>query len=213
MKLGNSSQQEAQHFLYSADGTILSATNPQLVLGRSLSRAILLIQNTSADVQWWEFGSARATAAITSGAVSSITVTNPGFNFTNPPLVRFWGGGQPFRGNTSYTGLPQPNAPVPQNPGRHAKAIAVLGAASVGKLISSITIEDPGAGYLCAPMVFLINSDLDPNGCADPSHGSGSGFELASGAFLRFDATACPTDSIAVFCATANAQFVCRWMD
>jgi hypothetical protein len=216
MKLGNSNQQQAKHFLYAADGAIASATNPQLVLGRSLSRCFLIIQNISTAVMFFEIGGARAHCALTSGVVSSVTIDNAGFNYTNPPLVRFLGGGQPFGGNSSYVGLGQPNAPSPQagsGGGRPAQGLAVMTAASTGLKVSSVTITDGGAGYLCPPMVFLESSDLDPNGVADPSVGSGAGFSLAAGASLRFDASFCPTAAIAVFCATTTSKFTVRWSD
>jgi hypothetical protein len=155
-----------------------------------------------------EFGSARATATISSGSVSSITIKNAGFNFTKPPVVRFAGGG--YAGNASYLGLNQPGGEGPNSTlgsGRVAKAIATLS----GGAVSAITITDPGAGYVIAPYVFIMNSDLDPYGCAVPSATAGVQIP-ASGGNVSFNGTSCMTDAVSVYCATTSAAFVCKWM-
>jgi hypothetical protein len=70
-------------------------------------------------------------------------------------------------------------------------------------------------GYVRAPYVFISNSPLDPNGCFDPSAlqnaAAGSGFQLFPGTSWSFDSTACFTDAVAIFSATANATFACWW--
>lgn len=208
MKLPNSEGQTKKAFLYTADVTLTGSA--QLVLAESQSRSSLILQNTSAtDLMYIEIGCARATATLTNGTVTGVAVTNSGFGFTHPPLVRFMGGG--YNGNSSYKGLNQPGGPGPNSAkglvGRPARAHAVLTTGSV----SSIVIDDPGAGYAVAPYVLLINSDLDPFGCATPS--ATSGIVLPAGGFpIAFNGTVTPTDSIAVF-GSSNDILVCRWSD
>ena len=143
-----------------------------------MSRSSLILQNLSAaNSMFIEIGGARATATLSGGTVASCAVTNAGFGYTLPPLVRFLGGG-PVGGkpgtpnyNSSYLGLDQPNGPAPS---QIAKAHAVLTAGAV----SSIVVDDPGANYVIAPYVQLISSDLDPYGCALPAISGPVGMEL-----------------------------------
>lgn len=210
MKLAGAANQQVNHYLYSVDGTVTTGGTPQLLLARSLSRSYLLVQNVSNGPMWVEIGSARATAVITSGKVTSVSLTNAGFNFSKPPVVRFMGGG-PAGGssgplsNKSYIGLAQPGAPAPSRP---ALGHAVLS----GSVVSSIVVDDPGAGYVLAPYVLIMNSDLDPAGCAVPS--ATSGILLAGqGDKLEFNGTVCPTDPVAIFGATTAQGFICRWSE
>ena len=194
--------------LYCADGSIAAGGTAQLVLPQTPSRALLKLQNLSAGPLWFEFGSARATATITSGAVTSISVTNGGFNFTRPPIVLFSGGG--YQGNTSFLGLNQPGGEGPNSSivaGRVAKAHAVL----TGSAVSSIVIDDPGAGYAIAPYVFIANDRLDPYGCAAPSATSGMLLSSNSAPYI-LNGTSCFTDAVAAFGATTGQNFLCRWM-
>ena len=159
-----------------------------------------------------EIGYGSATATLTSKTVSSIAVNNPGFNYTKPPIIRILGGGLPQTGpgsragapNTSYLGLNQPNGAAPPNV---ATAVATLS----GGAINAITVVNPGSGYVTAPYVQIISSDLDPYGCAVPS--ATSGFYLAAGQSKEWNGTACPTDPVAIFSTTQSAPFICRWMD
>jgi len=207
MRLPGSPNQMGTHHLFVADGTIANGTLPQLVLAQSVSRSLLILENNNASGNLnFEFGSARGTAVLTSGAVTSVTITNAGFGFTNAPVVRFLGGGT--FGNASYLGLNQPNGPTPQNA---AQGIAVLGSGGSAGTVVSVTITNPGAGYVKAPYVLFTNSDLDPYGCSTPSATVGLLLAPAGGA-VTFNGTCCPTDAVAVFGAT-NATFVCRWME
>lgn len=210
MKLQNVANQGTRHPLYRADGSITAGGTAQLVLGRSVSRSHLIIQNTSTGPLWLEIGCGRATATLTSGAVSSVSVSNAGFNYTKPPLVKFWGGGNNY-GNTSWVGVGQPNMPPPNSVGP-AGRIAAAHAVLVGGAISSIVVDDGGAGYTAAPYVEIINSDLDFLGCAVPS--AGVGILLPAGSFpLIYNGSVCPTDPIAIFGATTGQTFMCGWMD
>lgn len=212
MRLPNVGDQFDRTPGYRADGALASGSAPQLILPASLSRSSFLIQNTSSAIMWIEMGSARAHATLTNGVVTGVTIDNAGFNFTNPPVVRFEGGGN--AGNSSYLGIGQPGAPSPNsslNAGRPATGHAVMTGSAGNLSVASITIDDGGAGYVCPPYVFIFNSDLDPNGCADPSAGSGSGFQLYPGQSLYEAHSVVATDQIAVFCATISSTYFCRY--
>jgi hypothetical protein len=204
MKLTGSGGQQTQHPLYYADGTITTGGTPQLCLARSMSRSLLILENPNASGNiYFEFGSARATCTISGGGVNTVTITNAGFGFSYPPVVRFLGGGS--AGNPAYKGLAQPNGTTPPN---QASGRALL----TGNAVSSIVIDNPGSGYVIAPYVFIQNSELDPIGAAIPSATSGLMLAPAGGA-ITFNGTCCPTDVISVFSATTGAAYVTRWMD
>lgn len=213
MKLFNSGEQQVRHFTYDASGTITAGGTPQLLLPQHQSRSMLLFTNNSDGDLRLEFGAARATCTISSGAVSSsLTITNAGFGYTKPPLVRFLGGGlpvattasgQPMGPNTSYVGAAGPGFPSPSHP---ARAHATLS----GGAVNAIVLDDPGSGYVVAPMVFMINSDLDPIGCAAPS--ATDGYLISSGGSLYINGTCCPTDAIAIFGAADAQAFTCKFM-
>ena len=208
MKLVGDGGQQARHYLYSLDGTIVAGGTPQLVLPQSPSRAMLILQNISNGPLFFEFGSARAKCTISGGVVNAITVTNAGFNFTKPPVVRFYGGGGGPDNNTAFLGGSLPGFPSPSN---IALAHCVMTGAVPNLSVASITIDQGGSGYLCAPYVMLFDSDLDQNGCAVPSATSGL-ILPASSPPLILNGTCCPTDPVAVFGATTGQGFVARWM-
>lgn len=203
MKLVSSGNQQCQHPMYSADGTVTAGGTAQLVLARSMARSFLKLQNLSNGPLYFEFGSARATATLTSGAVTGLTITNAGFGFSKPPVVEMLGGGA--AGNSTYLGLGQPNGTSPSNPA-FVTAVLTTGA------VSSFQISNPGSGYVTAPYVFIRNSDLDPNGCAIPSVTSGMLLAANSPPYI-LNGTCCTTDSVAVFGATTGQAYLCRWMD
>jgi hypothetical protein len=210
VKLIGAGGQQVQHYLWRSDVTMTGSA--QLVLGRSQARCLLLLHNVGINSMYLEIGSGAAAATLTSGKVSSIAVTNAGFNYSKPPLVRILGGGQ--AGNSSYLGLNQPNGPGPNSQGgftgRPATAHAVMTGAVGSQTIASIAIDDGGAGYAIAPYVQIMNDDLDPYGAAVPA--VLTGIVLAAGDTLKFDATASPTDPISVI-GTAADILTCRWMD
>ena len=182
-----------------------------------MSRSHLILQNLSNGPLWFEFGSARASATITNGVVTSVTVTNAGFNFTRAPKVLFMGGGggdgsggqYAGSGNTSYVGLGQPNGWAPSNP---AKGRAIMTGSAPNQSVASIAVDSGGSNYLCAPYVFLHDDRLDPNGVAVPSAGIGLMLTANSPPYVVNGST-CTTDAIAVFGATAGQGFLCKWMD
>jgi hypothetical protein len=202
MKLVGSRGQIVRDFMYDASGTITTGGTAQLILPERKTTSLILLQNISDTAMYVEFGSARATATLTSGVVTSISVTNGGFGFTKPPIVQFLGGGAGNGGPS--LGCGEPSYPSPANP---AKGTAVL----VAGAVSSITIDNGGSGYKIAPYVLITNSVDDPFGCATPS--ATSGYELtASGGPLQLNGTACTTDPIAIFCATTGKAFLAKWM-
>jgi hypothetical protein len=168
-----------------------------------------------------EIGTGGATCTIATGAVNAITVVNAGFGFSNPPLVRFYGGGNAY-GNSSYTGLAQPGGPDPnsvasasntiQPLGKPARAHCVMTGSAPNQSISSITIDYGGAGYVIAPYVMIRNSDLDPNGAAVPSNGVGI-LLTAGGGFKEYNGTMCPTEPVAIWGNTTGQAFTCRWSE
>ena len=208
MHLIGSKNQNNADVLYDASGTITTGGTPQLVLPVTLSRSHFFFQNNSAHAMWLEIGSARAVATLTGTGISSIAVTNAGFNFTYPPIVRFAGGGA--ASNSKFLGLNQPGGAGPTSPATytpHAKAHCVL----TSNAVSSIVVDEPGAGYVIAPFVFIFNNELDPYGCAVPS--SGVGIQVAaSGGAAYYNGTACFTDSVAVLGTTTAEFYTCKWM-
>ncbi len=204
MKYVGTRGQQVRDVEYVADSSIASGGTAQLVLPEAKSRSYLFIQNLSDTDMYFEFGSARATATLTGGAVSSCSVTNAGFGFTYPPKIEFLGGSYCVPKNTASVGVGQPGYPAPSRPAQ-ASCVLTTGA------VSSIQIDDPGAGYIVAPYVLITNSLRDPVGCALPA--SGVGMYLGGGQSFYRNGTTCPTDAIAVFCAASSKKFLVRWMD
>jgi hypothetical protein len=198
--------------LYDASGTITTGGTPQLIRAMVPSCSHFVIQNLSAaNSMYVEFGSARATATISGGTISAITVTNGGFGFTYPPIVRFAGGG--IGENTKNLGLNQPGGEGPNSAitqGRPAIAHAVL----TSGVVTSIVIDDPGAGYTAkGPYVFLQDTTLDPYGCANPFFGSAvSGILLGAGGSYYSNGTVCTTDPISIYCSASAQPFTFKWM-
>jgi hypothetical protein len=215
VKMVGSGGQQVAHYLYDASGVIVAGGTAQLVLARAASRTYLELQNLSTGPLYYERGAAIVKATITNGAVTSFTISNPGFNFTQPPILRLLGGGNDLGGpkfkNSSYLGLNQPGGSSPSNP---ATAVCVMASATPlpGLKISSITITNPGAGYAIAPYVLVQNNDLDPYGVATPTQAS-SGLLTAGSPPLIWNGTTCITDPIAILGAQTNQAFLCKWMD
>ena len=76
--------------------------------------------------------------AIVGGALSISTIAATGANYTMAPLVHI---------------------PVPPNPGIQATAYAVITSGTV----SSVSLQDFGAGYISAPTALIIPNPADPN--------------------------------------------------
>lgn len=200
-------------YLFDASGTISSGGTAQLLLPRARSRSSLIINNISDTAMYIEFGGARATASLSSGAVSSCSITNAGLGFSLAPTVHFLGGGYDNRYQTTPTfsivGLPEWPSPI-SPAGRPAKAHCVMTGSAPNMTVSSIVIDDPGAGYAYPPYVQLRNDPNDPYGCAVPSATSGI-LLAASGGSYTPNGTVCSTDQFAVYCATSGKAFTVKW--
>jgi hypothetical protein len=211
MKLTGAGGQAVPHFMFDNSGTIASNTLPQLLMPRRTSTSHMIIMNLHPTLQMWlQIGSAIATATLTSGVVTSCTVTNAGFGFSLPPLIQFRGGGAGMW--PGFLGANDPNSPSPSKP---ARAHCVMTGSAPNQSVASITIDDGGSGYLVAPYVMIQNDPKDAGGCADPSLNSGNGMLLgANGGSYYINGTCCPTEQMAIFCSTGlNARYLCKWMD
>lgn len=211
MKLVGAGGQRVLHEMYDVSGTIVAGGTAQLLLPVMPTRGFLMIQNNSTGAMYVEFGSARATATLTNGVITSFTITNAGFNFTKPPTVSIEGGGY----QDSNTAFVVPTVPVagyapPTNATGGSPATAI--ASVSGGAVNAITLTNGGgAKYQQPPLVMLRNSELDPNGVAIAS--ATSGMQLSpNGGNIWFNGTMCPTDAISIFSATTGAAFVCKYM-
>lgn len=195
------SEQQVLTPVYRADGTIATGGTPQLILPRAAPRSSVLIQNTSAsDSIFIEFGSARATATVSGGKVTNITITNAGFGYTYAPVVRFLGGGNILNGRDLGLGYPDQ-----YSPSNVATAHCVLS----GGTISSIVIDNAGSGYDCAPYVQLLNDPNDNYGCAAPS--TTSGYKLTAGSSIYQAYNIVTTDAIAVYGPNGGNSWFCQY--
>lgn len=192
--------------LYDASGTLNNTS--VLALGQSPSRSHLLIQNTGSASIWVEMGPARAHATISNAGVSAVTVDNAGQNYTYAPKVIFLGGGGAIGGYPAgYVGLGQEGAPSPSHV---ASAHCVMTGSAGAMSVSSIVVDDPGAGYLVAPYIYLQNDPRDPNGVAVAAANTGIRLD-ASTPPLIWNGTVCPTSAISIF-ASAAASFTLKYM-
>lgn len=187
----------------SAAGANGGATTGRLVLPSACPRSYVFLQNVSDTTMWWAQGAGRAACTIANGAVNAVSVVNGGFNFTLPPRVVFLGGGRFPNGLMEGLGYPDQTSPSKQ-----AKAHAVLAAG----VITSIVIDDGGAGYVSAPYVQLIHDQNDPYGCTDPSAGGGFGNQLYSGQSMYEAHSIVCTDALAVYFGTTGKAYTCDIM-
>lgn len=220
MYLQGTKDQQRRDFLYDASGSITTGGTPQLVLPEAKSRTMLMLGNLSSGNLWFEFDGARATIAISNGIVTGSTVTNGGFGYTVPPTVTLLGGGPGIGLTTAAAG--EPTYPAPGTPDgfifhigdlskyRPAKMHAVLTAG----VVTSLVIDDAGAGYQQAPYAHIHNSvAMDVYGCADPSLNSGTGLLIPNATQpIIFNGTACPTGPVAVFGASTGQRFTVKFM-
>ena len=207
MKLLGAGGQQRRDGWYDYSGTIQTGGNAQLLLPQGKSRSFLFIQNNSSGLLAYQVGVGRAIATISGGKVTSVSVSDAGFGFQLAPQIHFLGGGN--NGDPTSFGGTMPDWPTPKQP---ARGIAVMSASSLGGLqISSITITDPGSGYLSAPYVFVQAAREDPTGVGVPSATVGPQL-VTSGDNYVADATTCPTDAISIWGATTGQAFTCKWM-
>ena len=215
MHLLNSMYQKGADQAFRADGS-LGNTSPKLILPRATSRSFLSLVNTGSNPVYLEHGCARATATLTNGVVTSVTVLNGGFGFVLPPQIQFKGGGGMFPPALTASGWdgrgqiddwPVPSGAnlltTPATINRFAKAYPVL----TSGVVTSVVIQDGGAGYINPPEVLLINDPLDPYGCADPSLSSGSGLYVTPYGSYYLNGTFCHTDAIALYTPSGTGSY------
>lgn len=210
MYLPNAANQKSLHKSFRADGT-LTNSSAQLILPRALSRAMLMVMNCSSNAMYLEHGPARALATITNGTVTSVAISNAGFNYTYAPIVEFVGGYGNFLASSTWNGLGLIGSDSPQGlnvqglsvrptHARIAKGRAVLS----GGAVASITIDDLGSGYINPPEILMTNDPRDPFGCAVPVAGTSIILNASGGAYY-INGTACHTDQIALIGTSGNA--------
>lgn len=205
--IGSRGQYHSDRF-FDVSGTITSGGTPQLLLPVSLNRSSLIIQNISDTAMYLSIGAPPATCAISSGAVSSVTVGNAGFGYSMAPNVLFYGGTNSNRNSSpTYALSGLPDYPAPSSP---ASAVCVMSGSAPNMTISSITVTNGGSGYAYPPFVFLQNRSLDPFGSSIPSATNGI-LIAASGGSYTSNGTVCTTDQISLFCATTGKAFTAKF--
>lgn len=211
---GAAGQQTVLHRAYRLDGSITTASVPQLVTPIPVSRSSYLFHNSSSSPMYLEFGSARGIATISNGAVTGVTITNGGFGFLFPPNVSFQGGtGYSDQVSVGQSGAGLPGYAAPSNApnnygGRPAQGFATIS----GGVVTGVTITDGGAGYVFAPYVDFTNRHADRYGCASPYYNStNSGQIIAANGSDYVNGTFCTMEQISVWCATAGATYMFKW--
>jgi hypothetical protein len=209
MQLIGSRNQQIQDNYFDASGSIASGGTAQLLLPQRKSCSHFAIWNlSSADTLMIQIGILPGVATISNGAVTGVTVPDAGFGFNEAPEVLFWGGGA--SGDPTTFGATSPGWPAPNSP---AQAVCNMVSASPlpGLKINSITVTNPGSGYLVAPFVMLKATRRDPTGVGLPSATVGIPLFAGGGAYY-INGTSCPTDAISVFGATTGDAWTCKWM-
>ena len=91
--IGSNNQQRIDgYFDYS--GTITTGGAAQLMVPQRRSCSHLVLANNSVGSLFVQFGVRPATATLTSGVVTSVTINDAGFGFQYIPNVTFLGGGE-----------------------------------------------------------------------------------------------------------------------
>lgn len=199
--VGSRNQQQIDDF-WDHSGTIASGGTAQLCIPQRKSCSSLLIQNLSSAILTVQFGVRPATATLTSGVVTSVTVPDAGFGFLTPPEVLFYGGGN--AGDLATFGGTIGGWPAPNNPAI-GRAILTAGA------ISSIEIDNGGSGYLAAPYVKITPARIDPTGVGIPSASVGI-LLAASGGELYINGTSCPTTAVSIWGASTGQAYTAKWI-
>lgn len=194
--------------LFDVSGTIASGGTPQLILPVGLCRASFSIQNISDTAMYLAIGAPPATCTLSSGGVSTVTVGNAGFGYSMAPTVHFYGGANDNRAALpAYTFPTTPDYPAPS---AIASARCVMTGSAPNMTISSIVVDNPGAGYAYPPFVFLQNRGLDPFGCSIPSVTNGI-LLAASGGSYTANGSVATTDQMSLFCATTGKAYTCKF--
>lgn len=191
--------------LFNFSSSVTTGGTAQSVVPIQSTRSYLLVENTSASNLRTGIGGATATAALTGGGVSSVSVNNAGQGYTYAPQVFFLGG----LGLTGVSGSVAGGAgfEAPSDPNKAAAHCVMTG--SAGNLsIASVVVDNAGAGYLAAPYVWFENDPRDPYGGFSPSATAGE--LLQPGGSLVMDGSSCSSDQIFIFGASTGQTFVCR---
>jgi hypothetical protein len=172
-------------------GTVTNGGTAQALLPQQPGRSYFFFENTSSANLSLAIGPPRATATLTSGVVTAISIPDGGMSFTAPPQVVFLGGlvAGDFRN-------------APQNP-------AVAQAQLTSGAVSGTTISSGGSGYLVAPIVMLLNPlPLLGGGTGTPSATAGI-IIVPNGSFVM-ESSFCTAGAVSVFGGTTGQAFVCK---
>lgn len=199
--IGSRSQQQIDDY-FDSSGAITTGGTAQLLLPQRKSCSHLIIANNSTGVLMVQFGVPPATATLTNGVVTSVSVPDAGFGFLAPPDVAFLGGGN--ANDLASQGATMPGWPAPFNA---AQGVATLS----GGAINGITITNGGSGYLAAPFVYLRPSRTDPTGVGTPSATAGLPLQANGGSYY-INGTSCPTTAISIWGATTGQAYCVKWM-
>jgi pimeloyl-ACP methyl ester carboxylesterase len=182
-------------------GTVTAGGTAQLLLPQQPRRLSLSVSAVDAtDTLYLGIGPAKGVATVTSGAVSAIAVANAGVGYTIAPQVRILGGVvqgdyETAPGSTNLGGI--------SLPGRVAVAHATLTTGAV----SAIVVDDPGAGYLVPPLIYLENPWPALGGGAY-APGVNNGIPIPINTTFTFNGSLLvPGSAVAIFGATTGDQF------
>lgn len=209
MKLNGAGGQRTRTHFYDASSTITSGGTAQLIVPEARERTSWVFVNNSDTNMFLEFGAARATATLTSGAISSLSVINAGFGYSIAPNIEFFGGAYGTPTQITPTSALQ-GLPDYVSPNNAAKAHCVMAGSAPNMTVSSIVVDNPGSCYAYPPFVLLTNNHTDPFGCAVPSASVGL-LQAASGGSYTNNGTICVTDQIAVFCSASGKSFTFKF--
>lgn len=206
IRQGSRNQQQIDDY-YDYSGTIATGGTAQLLLPQRKSCSHLVIANLSSGAMQVQFGIAPATAVLTSGKVTSVTVNDAGFGFLAPPDIFFFGGGT--SGDLVTYGATMPDWPAPPSV---ASARAIMTSSAISGLqISSIEVDSGGSGYLAPPFVYVRAKRIDPTGVGLASATTGIPL-LPNGGSYYINGTACPTSALSIWGASTSQVYTVKWM-
>lgn len=176
-------------------GTITAGGTAQTLLPQQPWRTWLFFTNISTGNLTLAIGAPPATAGLTNGVVTSITIPDGGLGFTIAPQVVLLGG--LVRGDLRSGG--------PANP---AQVVVSLTGSAIN---TTAVIANGGSGYLVAPYVQFLNPlPFLGGGTGTPSATSGI-VVLPNGSFVM-ESSAITTSAVSVWGATTTQAFTCKVM-
>jgi hypothetical protein len=197
-------------------GTITAGGTAQTVLPQQLRRLAFYFQNLSIDNMYLGFGPPRPIATLSSGTISGITMPGAagggnGRGWSVTPQVVISGGII----DGDYQQAPGANAfGGAQAVGVPAQAHAVMTGSAPNMSVSSIVVDNPGSGYLVAPLVTLVNNapQLGGGSCLPVSGATPSGIEVVSGSgyFSMMGSFLVPASQVSVVGAATGDAFICK---